>query len=322
MPSLAFWRDAKLAGTNGAQAFINRSLASARASLARLLTPEKRARWFPYARIALICGGVALLCLYIGAAALLYTSQRSLMYFPETVHTTPAQAGLPEAEETTLTTADGEHLVAWHAAPREDRPVILYFHGNGGSLRYRAERFRKLVADGIGLIGIEYRGYGGSSGNPSETGLIADGEAAYAFAAARYPIDRLVIWGESLGTGVAVAVAAERSIGRLILEAPFTSAAAVAATRYWYMPVSLLMKDQFRSDQRIGKITAPVLILHGVHDRIIPFFMGERMFELTTAPNRHIVRFLDGDHEDLDRHGALHAVGRFLAGDLDRTPRP
>jgi hypothetical protein len=320
VPSLAFWRDAKLAGTNGAQAFINRSLASARASLARLLTPEKRARWFPYARIALICGGVALLCLYIGAAALLYTSQRSLMYFPETVHTTPAQAGLPEAEETTLTTADGEHLVAWHAAPREDRPVILYFHGNGGALRYRAERFRKLLRDGIGLIGVEYRGFGGSSGIPSEAGLIADGEAAYAFAAARYPVERLVIWGESLGTAVAVAVAAEKPIGRLILEAPFTSAAAVAAARYWYMPVSLLMKDQYRSDERIGKITAPVLILHGAQDRIIPFVMGERMFELTTAPNRHIVRFLDGDHEDLDRHGALHAVGRFLAGDLDRPP--
>ena len=320
MPSLAFWRDAKFAGMNGAQTFIHRRLASARAYLAHLWTPKVRAQWLPYARIALISCGAVLLCLYIGTAVLLYSAQRSLMYFPETLHTTPAQAGLPEAEETTLTTSDGEHLVAWHVAPRDDRPVILYFHGNGGSLRYRTERFRLLVRDGIGLVGVEYRGFGGSSGSPSETGLIADGEAAYAFAAARYPAERLVIWGESLGTGVAVAIAAEKPVGRLILEAPFTSAAAVAATRYWYLPVSLLMKDQFRSDERIGKIAAPVLILHGVHDRIIPFAMGEKMFELTTAENRHIVRFLDGDHEDLDRHGALHAVGRFLAGDLDRPP--
>jgi uncharacterized protein len=320
MPSLAFWRDATLAGTNGAQAFIHRRAASARGYLAHLWTPKVRAQWLPYARIALIFAAAVVLCLYIGAVVLLYTAQRSMMYFPETLHTTPAQAGLPEAEETTLTTSDGERLVAWHAPPRDDRPVVLYFHGNGGSLRYRAERFRKLVADGIGLVGVEYRGFGGSSGSPSETGLIADGEAAYAFAAARYPVERLVIWGESLGTGVAVAIAAERSVGRVILEAPFTSAAAVAATRYWYMPVSLLMKDQYRSDERIGKIAVPVLILHGVHDRIIPFAMGEKMFELTTAQNRHIVRFLDGDHEDLDHHGALHAVGRFLAGDLDRPP--
>ena len=82
------------------------------------------------------------------------------------------------------------------------------------------------------------------------------------------------------------------------------------------MPVRLLMKDQYRSDERIEKVTAPVLILHGVHDRIVPYAMGERLFELTTAP-KHIVRFLDGDHEDLDSNGALHAVGRFLAGDLD-----
>ncbi len=320
MPSLAFWRDAKFAGKNGAQAFICRCLANARAYLAYLWTPKVRAQWLPYARITLISAGAVLLCLYIGAAVQLYTAQRSLMYFPETICTTPAQAGLPEAEETTLTTADGEQLVAWHVAPRDDRPVILYFHGNGGSLRYRAERFRLLVRDGIGLVGVEYRGFGGSSGSPSETGLIADGEAAYAFAAARYPAERMVIWGESLGTGVAVAIAAEKPVGRLILEAPFTSAAAVAALRYWYLPVSLLMKDQFHSDERIGKIAAPVLILHGVHDRIIPFAMGEKMFELTMAENRHIVRFLDGDHEDLDRHGALHAVGRFLAGDLDRPP--
>jgi uncharacterized protein len=322
VPSLASWRDATIAGTSGAQAFVHRRLASARAYLAYLWTPKIRAQWLPYARIALISAAAVLLCLYIGAAVMLYATQRSLMYFPETIHTTPAQAGLPDVEETTLTTSDGEHLVAWHAAPRADQPVILYFHGNGGALRYRAERFRKLLRDGIGLIGVEYRGFGGSSGSPSEAGLMADGEAAYAFAATHYAVERLVIWGESLGTGVAVAIAAEKPVARVILEAPFTSAAAVAAGRYWYMPVSLLMKDQYRSDERVGKITAPVLILHGMHDRIIPFAMGEKMFELTTAQNRHIVRFIDGDHEDLDHHGALHAVGRFLAGDLDRPPEP
>jgi fermentation-respiration switch protein FrsA (DUF1100 family) len=125
-----------------------------------------------------------------------------------------------------------------------------------------------------------------------------------------------VLWGESLGTAVAIALAAERPVGRVILEAPLTSAVAVAATHYWYMPVRLLMRDQFRSDERIGKVTAPVLILHGKQDAVVPYAMGEELFALTKAP-KHIARFLDGGHEDLDANGALHAVGRFLAGDLD-----
>ena len=125
-----------------------------------------------------------------------------------------------------------------------------------------------------------------------------------------------MLWGESLGSGVAIALAAERPVGRVILEAPFTSAVALGARHYWYLPVSLLMKDQFRSDLRIGKVTAPVIIMHGVHDRVVPYAMGEQLFDLANKP-KHFVRFLDGGHEDLDDNGALDAVARFLAGDLD-----
>jgi fermentation-respiration switch protein FrsA (DUF1100 family) len=259
---------------------------------------------------------IGLLCVYAGVLAMLYFTQHSLMYFPETIHTTPAAAGLPQAEEVTLTTSDGEHIITWHVPPRGGKPVILYLHGNGGALRYRVERFGRLIADGVGIVAVEYRGYGGSSGSPSERGLITDGEAGYAFAAARYSTQQIVLWGESLGTGVAVALAAERPVGRVILEATFTSAVAVGAKHYWYMPVRLLMTDQFRSDQRIGKVTAPLLILHGVKDDTVPFAMGEALFDLANKP-KHIVRFLDGGHEDLDKNGALVAVGRFLAGDLD-----
>jgi hypothetical protein len=270
---------------------------------------------------ALIAVFAVLLFVYVGLAAMLYFAQRSMMYFPETIHTSPAEAGFPEAEEISLTSADGVHIVGWHVAPREGKPVILYFHGNGGALRYRVERFHRLTKEGVGLVAIEYRGYGGSDGNPSEAGLFADAEAAYAFAVGRYRPDQLVLWGESLGTGVAVYLAAEKPVGRVILEAPFTSAAAVAAQRYWFMPVRLLMKDQFRSDERIANVTAPVLILHGLNDRVVPYAMGEQMFDLAKG-NKHIVRFLDGGHEDLDQYGALHAVGRFLAGDLDQPPAP
>ncbi len=321
MRSVSFWRDAGIGGANGLQALAQRTIAAGGELAAYVWSKPSRAVWMPWAMIALKVVAVVAVILYVGMAAMLYYSQRSMMYFPETVHTTPTQAGLPEAEEVTLTTADGARLVAWHVAPREGRPVVLYFHGNGGALHYRVERFRKLVRDGIGLLGLEYRGYAGSSGSPSEPGLMADGEAAYAFVAARYPGKQIVLWGESLGTGLAVALAAEKPVGRVILEAPFTSAVAVAGLRYWYLPVRLLMKDQYRSDERIEKITAPVLILHGMHDHVVPYAMGERLFEQTKAP-KHIVKFLDGDHEDLDSRGALHAVARFLAGDLDKPPHP
>jgi uncharacterized protein len=270
----------------------------------------------PYVRRVLIGTIITALCVYIGVGAVLYATQRSLMYFPETTHTAPTQAGLPEAEEVALTASDGVVITVWHVAPKIDKPVILYFHGNGGALRYRVDRFKKLIADGVGLVALEYRGFGGNRGSPSERGLVADAEAAYAFAAAHYPSKQIVAWGESLGSGVAVAIAAEKPVGRVILEAPFTSAAAVAAVRYWYMPVRLLMKDQFRSDERIAKVTAPLLILHGLHDQIVPYSMGEQLFDLANKP-KHIVKFLDGGHEDLDANGALHAVARFLAGDLD-----
>jgi pimeloyl-ACP methyl ester carboxylesterase len=189
---------------------------------------------------------------YGGLVALAYVAQRSLMYFPERLRTAPAEAGFHAAEEVVLDTADGEKVIAWHVPPRGDSPVVLYFHGNGGALRYRVARFRALTADGNGLVALSYRGYGGSSGSPSEAGLIADATAAYAFAAARYPAERIVLWGESLGSAVAVALAENHTVGCMVLEAPFSSAADVGARAYWFLPVRLLMKDQFHSDRRIG----------------------------------------------------------------------
>jgi uncharacterized protein len=269
-------------------------------------------------RTMTVLGWIAIIALVLYAAltASVYFAQRSLMYFPDTAHVTPVAAGLPQAEEVPLTSADGTPIHVWHVAPRDNKPVIIYFHGNGGSLPGRVDRFRRLIQDGIGLVGVEYRGYGGSDGAPSEAGLIDDAKAGYAFAAARYPVPQIVVWGESLGSGVAVALAAEKPVGRVILEAPFTSTEAVGARHYWYLPVRFLMKDQFHSDERIGNVTAPLMIMHGVQDRTVPYAMGEHMFELANKPKR-LVRFLDGGHEDLDSYGALDAVARFLAGDLD-----
>jgi pimeloyl-ACP methyl ester carboxylesterase len=160
--------------------------------------------------------------LYCGIVALLYVAQRRLQYFPERRRTVPRAVGLPEAEEAVVDTADGERVIVWHVPPREGQLVFLYFHGNGGSLRWRDERFRALIADGSGLVALSYRGYGGSSGRPTETGLLADAAAAYAFTIARYAAERIVLWGESLGSALAVALAAEKPVGNLVLEAPYT----------------------------------------------------------------------------------------------------
>jgi fermentation-respiration switch protein FrsA (DUF1100 family) len=291
-------------------------LAIPQAFLQRAWHKKRRTGSASRSMLALAWTAVIAFGFYAVLATVIYVAQRSLMYFPDTAHVVPAEAGLPEAEEVPLTAADGVHVTAWHAPPRDAKPVIVYFHGNGGALRFRVARFRRLIADGVGLVALEYRGYGGSAGSPSEQGLIADAQAAYRFAAGRYPPQQLVLWGESLGSGVAIALAAERPVGRVMLEAPFTSAVALGARHYWYLPVSLLMKDQFRSDLRIGKVTAPVMIMHGVHDRVVPYAMGEQLFDLANKP-KHFVRFLDGGHEDLDDNGALDAVARFLAGDLD-----
>jgi fermentation-respiration switch protein FrsA (DUF1100 family) len=246
---------------------------------------------------------------YLSLGGLMFFAQRALMYFPEAVRTAPAAAGLPRAEEVTLDSGT-ETIIVWHLPPRGNKPVVLYFHGNGGALRLRADRFKKLAAGGIGLIGVSYRGYGGSTGQPTEAGLIEDARAAYAFAAARYP-GRIAAWGESLGTGVAIALAAEKPVSRLILEAPYSSTVDIAAAQYWFLPVRLLMKDQFRSDLRIARVTAPVLIIHGDADRIIPIQYGQRLFSLIPGKKR-MVRFPGGGHNDLDTFGASGVAMKFI----------
>jgi fermentation-respiration switch protein FrsA (DUF1100 family) len=254
---------------------------------------------------------LAAVAIYGCVLALVYVGQRSLQYHPDRSRVTPAAAGLPTAEEIELKSADGETVIVWHVPPKGDRPVVIYFHGNGGSLAWRANRFRSFTADGTGLVALSYRGYGGSTGSPTEAGLIADADAAYAFAAARYPAERIAVWGESLGTGVAVALAASHKVSRVILESPFTSAADVGAGVYWYLPVQLLMKDTFRSNERIDKISAPLLILHGTADTVVPFRFGEKLYALANDPKR-FVRLDGGGHSNLDQFGAQKAIRAFL----------
>jgi len=249
---------------------------------------------------------------YACGLLVLFFAQRAFLFpAPTTARTPPQAAGFPEAEEHVLTTADGEKIIVWHVPARPGRPVVLYFHGNGDYLAGFFGRFRPLVSDGTGVIALSYRGYAGSSGQPSERGLLQDAAAAYAFTTARYAADKIVAWGFSLGSGVAVALAADQPVGKLILEAAYTSIADVAASAFWFAPVRLLMRDQFRSDQRITRVKVPLLVMHGVLDPTIPVAFGERLFALANEPKR-FVRLARGGHNDLDNFGAIEIARNFV----------
>ena len=255
---------------------------------------------------------ILLVTVYCAGLLVLYVRQREMLFpIPRVGRTAPDAAGLPEAEEHILTTADGEKIIVWHVPAKPGRPVILYFPGNGDFLAGRVSRFKAMTADGTGLLALSYRGYAGSSGSPSEQGLLRDAAAAYAFTAARYAAERIVAWGFSLGTGVAVAIASEHRVGKLILEAPYTSTADIAAASFWYVPVRLLMRDPFHSDERITRVTVPLLVMHGTNDLVIPIAFGERLFALAREPKR-LVRIEGGGHENLDQFGAIETARDFI----------
>ena len=215
--------------------------------------------------------------------------QRRLLYFPDRRLTHPAEAGMSGVEELRLMTDDGQMLVAWRLPPRDGHPLISYFHGNGGALVDRVPRFRIFAASGYGFLAVSYRGYGGSTGSPSEAGLMRDGEAAYREARARgYEGDRIVLMGESLGTGVAIALAATHEAAALVLDSPYSSAVDVAAVHYRMLPVRWLMFDKFRSDLAIRDVHIPVLFVHGDEDRVIPINLAKRLFERANEPKEFI----------------------------------
>ena len=266
--------------------------------------------------------GIAVLLSYVAVCMGMYVMQRTLVFPKLADHVTVADAGFPEAQEVALQTSDGERLVAWYVPPKPDKPLFIYFHGNGDTLNWRVSRDRSLVADGSGLLAVSYRGYEGSTGSPSEEGMHLDAAAAYEFAIDhQIAPDRIVLWGHSLGTGVAVRLAAERKIKALVLEAPYTSVADVAALNYPLLPVRWLLKDQFRSDLLIGKVTAPVLVFHGDKDDTIPISFGRRLYSLIKAP-KCFVHFPFGGHGDLDDGAILASIRAFIARPWHRLAEP
>ena len=244
---------------------------------------------------------LAVLVAYALALGALVLLQRNLQFNPSHNALSPAEAGFEGVQQHVLTAADGTKIVLWYAPPPPGAATILYFHGKGGEIGSRPTRWAAYRDAGFGVAFLSYRGYGGSEGSPSEAGFHMDADAAHDWLLAQgVASDRLALVGESLGTGVAVRLAADRPVGALLLEAPYTSVADVAARRYSWAPVHWLIRDPFPSLDRIPRVTAPLLVQHGTEDSRIPVEMAKTLFAAAQdARSKEIILWPGLDHLQL-----------------------
>ena len=250
--------------------------------------------------------------------ALIWTTQRRLMYFPADAVLTPAEVGLDGVEPVTFETTDGIELSGWFLAASGSSPrvTVLVFNGNAGNRAYRAPLATALREQGLQVLLVDYRGYGGNPGAPTEKGLALDSRAARAYLAGRSDVDasRLVYFGESLGTAVAVNLAAEHPPAALILRSPFTSMTDLGRHHYPFLPVRLLLRDRFEAIDHIQRIHAPLLVIAGGRDRIVPIENSRRLYDAAVAPKTFLVR-ANADHNDdelLAGDEMIQAIVRFL----------
>lgn len=301
-------------------------------------------RWKPWLRWFLTVGRRGLIY-YLVLVLFISLQQRKMLYVPSRVPKVPIrEAGcLPGGgEDISLKTADGLQLQGWHLLPppltgqkaadfdhllAQGRRIILFFHGNGGHRGHRDIDYRVLLKLNVHVIAFDYRGYGENPGNPTEEDFAADAHEMWRYVTQtrRVPPERIILYGESLGGGVATRLAEELCSagtppGGLIMRSTFTSMIAAAEYHYPFLPVSLILKDRYRSDQSIPRMTAPLLMLHGTRDSIVPIRLGQRLFELapaksTTGIAKTFVELKRADHNDMmveEPAEFQDAVAKFL----------
>jgi fermentation-respiration switch protein FrsA (DUF1100 family) len=262
-------------------------------------------------KFAFILAGV-----YVIAVMALFFIQRQLIYHPDPTRYIPANHRLTGVEEVILKTSDGESIVAWYSPPKPGKPTLLYFHGNAGGLLTRSDRISLFTDAGYGVFMAAYRGYSGSTGLPSEKAIIADAALAYDYLIKQgVPAERLLLYGESLGTGVAVQIAAAHSVAAMVLDSPYTSLVDVAKGVYPIVPVELLMVDRFDSKAYISRVHVPILIMHGEKDVVVPTKLSEKLFMAANEPKERVV-IPEAEHSDIYNFGAFATLQRFLNAHL------
>ena len=263
---------------------------------------------------------------YLAVTALLFLFQRQLIYAPDQVQYVPPShyEMLAGVDEIALEAADGVDLTAWYSPAPAGRPTVVMFLGKSGSLRssrYRIQLFRDAR---MGVLMLAYRGFSGSDGVPTEQGLYADARAALDWLHTQgVPENAIVLYGVSLGSGVATAMAAERDFGALVLEAPYTSVVDVAAGRFPVVPVRFLMIDRFDSLARIADVGEQLLVMHGDSDHVIPQHYGRQLFDAADDPKLGF--WPEGvGHRDLFDRGGFDAAREFIESSvrLRRPSRP
>lgn len=246
---------------------------------------------------------------YLSVVGALAVGQRRLIYRPTKDYAPPFAAGAPWMTEVRR----GETLLGWYAPPpTPEAPVLVFFHGNSGTLARIAQKMAPWREWGIGLFAATYRGFECNRGRPHEAGLYADGRTALDWLE-REGVEpaRQILYGESLGTGIATHLAVERPVRALVLEAPYVSMPEVAAQHYPWTPARFLVRDRFDTLGKIAYVRSPMLILHGEADHTIPVDHSRRLAAAATAWAR--LEVLPGaDHVDLYEHGAEEILGRFV----------
>lgn len=259
-----------------------------------------------------VCVLVALLLFSV-----LWVFQAHGVYRFTEIQGTPEDFDLTDVKVVEFTSEDGAPAQAWLALPALGRPVLFSFYGNFSAIGPSMQRLAPLLADGTGMVMLQYRGAGGISGRPSEENFARDARALYdqldVLAGQVIPSDRRLLHGFSLGSAVAIRLATERPFAALVLEAAFPQLCLYFQRRYYNFPLCQLMwAERHDSIGRIGRITAPKLFIHGIKDRDVPLLWGKQLFEAASVPKR-FVALPDGGHADLAKHGLISVMRDFLA---------
>ncbi len=249
---------------------------------------------------------------YVVVAGFVTVYQRRLIYRPDRRRTTPAASGLRGVSIAELQTDDGERLIAWHAPAAHGYPTVLYFHGNAGYIELRADRMADLMRRGFGVVMPSYRGFGGSSGKPSEFNNDLDARLVYDWLRDQgVAAHDIIPFGESLGTGVATKLAVAKNCSALVLDSPYTSMVELGREAYPWLPVRRLMWDPYETVRHIRRVTVPVLVLHGEHDARVPVHMGRAVWEAAVAP-KQIITYPGAGHLDHRRFGSFDDFDRWV----------
>ncbi|MET0915713.1 MAG: alpha/beta hydrolase [Jiangellaceae bacterium] len=252
----------------------------------------------------LVLRGLLVVVLLVGTVmGILWAVQRQLIYFPDATQVPPAGEVMPGARDVTLHTDDGLELGAWFLPARGGRDprtpmAVLLAPGNGGNREGRAGLAEQLSDRGLAVLLMDYRGYGGNPGSPTEEGLAADAlAAAEALEALGYPPERTIYFGESLGTGVVAALHVRRPPAGMVLRSPFTELAAVGAHHYPLLPVRLLLRDRFRVVEHLSSSDVPVTVIYGDHDTVVPSALSATVADAASALAERMV-ISGADHND------------------------